>query len=62
MRNLPSTELGQISCPPWLWLCCVQGMAFNRKLEKIITSRVVCFEKEKIITSRVVCFDLCAQG
>lgn len=48
-------ELGQISCPLWLWLCYVQGVAFNRKLEKIITSRVVCFEKEKI-TSRVVMF------
>lgn len=42
-------ELGQMSCQPRLWLCCVQGMSCNRKLEEIITSRVVRF-------------DLCAQG
>lgn len=33
----------------------------QRKMQRILASRVVCFE-EKIITSRVVCFDLCAQG
>lgn len=42
-----AARTGQLSL--WLWLCYVQGMACNRKLEKSVTPGVTCF-------------DLCVQG
>lgn len=38
MRSLPATYGARSDqLPMWLWLCYMQGMACNRKLEKIIT-------------------------